>query len=755
MVLNLSNVKVRGKKWVTVVSIFGMISLAIIIPFIIQNYNHVEEPSILMIEITNDYDFTNYDFPGQGTKVDPYIIENYTILTSNNYAIHICNTSKFFVIQNCYLKAQTNGLFIENIANGTARIYHNECYNNIKCGINIIESYNILLKNNYCSGNKYGILLNSTANSIIEDNCCLNNVFGITLDNSFNNTIANNLCYNNKDGINIKTSLYNNLTKNNCFYCSQTGIFLDSSQNDFIDNNQIQNNRGYGIFIENSLNSIFIKNEFYNNTIDIYLVNSLSITINNSSFNNNFRSYCVSILHTNDIILTNNYFFKYNQGISLYESYNTSIIDNTFDYGCYGVQILGCFNTYIKGNSFIENIGSAVSVPFTSPINTTIINNSFINNRIGIETSNGYNYLITNNTFVIDDSGIRVRSAISLAYSPINITITNNIFNGCGLDFTYIKYTTCLTFIIENNTMNGKQIGYFVDNSYPLVSESIYGQLILINCSNIIIRNYDFYDTTNSIVILYCTNIVIENNRIMVDKSCPIYVKDSTNITITKNIITNNTYGIFILNTDNIRIINNTCTNLKDTILYLFNCSQILLKNNVCKNNVGRVAIINSSFITIDNNTLSKGSVGIEIYNSFNVEIKFNKIYYYSYWGIIISGPCNNIVISNNTLFYNTGGIWIHNSNSTIIKFNIFKENTERAISITEGSFNIIHHNNFINNNIGDAYQAYDFGVFNQWYDTTTAEGNYWSDWIGYGTYRIGGYANTIDPHPLQYPVVI
>ena len=49
----------------------------------------------LPIIITNDSNFTDYGFPGNGTLSNPYRIENLNITTNASSGIEIINTSKF------------------------------------------------------------------------------------------------------------------------------------------------------------------------------------------------------------------------------------------------------------------------------------------------------------------------------------------------------------------------------------------------------------------------------------------------------------------------------------------------------------------------------------------------------------------------------------------------------------------------------------------------------------------------------------
>jgi hypothetical protein len=49
--------------------------------------------------------------------------------------------------------------------------------------------------------------------------------------------------------------------------------------------------------------------------------------------------------------------------------------------------------------------------------------------------------------------------------------------------------------------------------------------------------------------------------------------------------------------------------------------------------------------------------------------------------------------------------------------------------------------------------QAWDDDGGNIWYDDTTNEGNYWSNWDNKGVYPIDGGAGASDPSPLNNPV--
>jgi hypothetical protein len=74
----------------------------------------------------------------------------------------------------------------------------------------------------------------------------------------------------------------------------------------------------------------------------------------------------------------------------------------------------------------------------------------------------------------------------------------------------------------------------------------------------------------------------------------------------------------------------------------------------------------------------------------------------------------------------------------------------------SESDNNTVHHNSFIDNNLGGSSQAFDDGTNNTWFDESTLEGNYYSDYSGVGNYSIDGNANSSDTYPLtENPLIL
>ncbi len=166
------------------------------------------------ITIKSDIDF--YLFPGDGSVENPYLIENYNITTSDSNGIYISSTSAYFIIRNCYIKSEVNGIYIYNVFEGTTWITNNTCNSN-RIGILLEYSPFSKIYNNYCKYNSVGIKITYSDNCLIYSNNCFNNTWGIYISNSLDSMISLNTCSNNsKKGIYIYYSSNLNLTSNIC-----------------------------------------------------------------------------------------------------------------------------------------------------------------------------------------------------------------------------------------------------------------------------------------------------------------------------------------------------------------------------------------------------------------------------------------------------------------------------------------------------------------------------------------------------------
>lgn len=157
------------------------------------------------------------------------------------------------------------------------------------------------------------------------------------------------------------------------------------------------------------------------------------------------------------------------------------------------------------------------------------------------------------------------------------------------------------------------------------------------------------------------------------------------------------------------------------------------------------------------------GGGGIALRHMSNCIIEQNTCYNFVQ-GIHID-DVDNCIFHNNIIKDSTyQGINIRYSNSNNITNNLIINSKQHGIAIVgESANNIIHHNRLEGNAWHNSYdidggepqgpptsQAYDEGDNNIWYDGTTQEGNYWSNYFGIGPYSIDGPSGAVDLYPFH-----
>lgn len=312
------------------------------------------------ITILGDMDFEDYDFLGNGTENNPYIIENYNITTTEDHAIYISQTTKYFIIRNCILNAKDYGIYIGDITSGTAEITQNICDNHQYSGIYLTDSSGISISSNICNDNSDGISLVDSSHTILTNNTCNNNNdwIGIYLRFSNNAILINNTCSNNYEGIRFYHSSNTILTENICENNIQFGIYLESGSNLTLINNTCNNNK-LGIATDFSSNLTFTNNTCINNNIGIFLGPTFISTLINNTCNDNSIGIWVD-----------------------FYSENATITYNTLNTNVQGMKMMGCNYCIVSSNYFIENINYSIYI-ISNTENNTIYHNSFIDNNLG------------------------------------------------------------------------------------------------------------------------------------------------------------------------------------------------------------------------------------------------------------------------------------------------------------------------------------------------------------------------------------
>ncbi len=244
--------------------------------------------------------------------------------------------------------------------------------------------------------------------------------------------------------------------------------------------------------------------------------------------------------------------------------------------------------------------------------NCSFIDNIFIKNQIGLHTFTfAYNLTISDNMFIED--------GIILA----NYFMSNDFPQTTIKDYRHI---------IKNNTVNGKPLYYITDKS-DFSTPSDAGQIVLVNCTNVTIKDYIMSNNDFSMFLAYCSDTLIENNKIS-DTDGEILLEFCENVTIRNNVISNTLKAICIEigSKNNIVENNDVSGNYVGLSIFTTGCDNIFRNNTVYNNGFAGIELV--SFHggerrrnIIENNKVYNNKIGVHLMqNSINNTIKNNKI---------------------------------------------------------------------------------------------------------------------------------
>lgn len=324
-------------------------------------------------------------------------------------------------------------------------------------------------------------------------------------------------------------------------------------------------------------------------------------------------------------------------------------------------------------------------------------------------------------------------------------TIINNTcyYNKNGIVLT-------IKSLVINNNCCYNEYGIVIDNRYSVVKDNL--------C----------YNNTKSGIYLdrHSDFTAVLNNEVYSNKE-GIHLEESQECNISQNTLSSNFEGgIRIYKSQNSSILSNIFTNdsfviefgldLRSSINYtiennLVNGKPLGFFANLTKFTIsedyGQILMINCTKGIIADQHFSNTLYGISLFDCSQIHIK--NCFFESNFGsgIRIEWSLSLLIYSNNFTRNYIGVLDLQGSNRIV--YNNFIENANYAISAIINP-PTIHHNNFIDNNQNGSTQAYSESPQTTWYDKSTLEGNYWSDWDGEGTYKIG---SSSDLFPLSEPV--
>jgi parallel beta-helix repeat protein len=587
-----------------------------------------------------------------------------------------------------------------------------------------------------------GIIVFDTDAYFIIENCYLylgnmglGTFDGICLWRCSNGTLSNNSCTDDYYGIRLVSSCGITLYNNSCSANDMEGIFLSAGSNDnSLIGNNCSGNTEAGMRVEDSSGNTVTNNTCFYNYEGIDIIRSSENTVNNNTIGDSTGS---------DVA-----------GIWLLQSGNNTISNNTCHSTYYGLALTGSSNNTISNNSCYLNQEDGIY--FSSSDRNTLINNTCSNNTgAGMLLDSSTNNTVMNNTCVSNKYGI------SVSYST-NITLSQNtlVNNGIRLSGNLLKYVTLHTIGISN-TVNGKPVYYYKNTTGGTVPAGA-GQVILANCTGMIVEDQELNNASISIQMIFSANNSVLNNTCSNNSDSGIMLAYDSN---------NNTVD------------NNTCSNNNDYGIVTYCNMHNVISNNTCEDNYYGIYLESTEHNTILSNIAGDNYCGIGIYSNSNFNDIVSNFAYDSYDGIYVYMSTYNNILNNSAAWNQYGihldawadlnnlsgndcdnsssiGIFLEMSSSNAISYNDIADNSGYGVALdSSSSSNTIWNNTFLDNN-GGGIQALDDCIGNSWNvpGFPHGYGNYWddltspdSDFDGIvdWSYNLTGAAGAKDWYPL------
>ena len=388
-----------------------------------------------------------------------------------------------------------------------------------------------------------------------------------------------------------------------------------------------------------------------------------------------------------------------------------------------GVHLRNVNHGEIRNNTILG--GAYFGVALQSSSDNTVVNNTISGIYVhgdGVYIFSSSDNTVVNNTISEYNYGVSIVSALNNTLSS-NIFVNNGIYiSGNAVEYWRQNITT-------DNFVNGKPLGYFWNWTSGTIDGTQYGQVLLANCTGVIVEDGVFSNASMGIQLGYSSYCSLMNNIISGNHN-GVHIHFSSNSTLVNNTISGNeSHGVVFGSSSDNTLVNNTISGNHGEGVYIPSSSDNTLVNNTISGNYYNGVFLpdpGTSNNTLVNNTISGNSwSGVYIFGSSDNTIVNNTISGNSKLGVSISSSSNNTVVNNTISGNNNTGVSIW----------------------TFSSDNLIYLNVIADNDNGNAN---DYGTGNHW--NITGRGNYWSDHTGTGVYNVPGSAGSIDYYPFIYP---
>ncbi|MCK4444598.1 MAG: right-handed parallel beta-helix repeat-containing protein, partial [Thermoplasmata archaeon] len=296
-------------------------------------------------------------------------------------------------------------------------------------------------------------------------------------------------------------------------------------------------------------------------------------------------------------------------------------------------------NTTLTGN--VEGILLELSTK-NLIANTVIASNE----ADGVRLLNSDNNTVTNTSMSSNRNGIYVESSR-------NISLSNNTMyqNGVLIRGPLLEYWNTHE-MDASNTVNGAPLYYWKNRTSGTIPSAV-GQVILANCTGVVVENQSILNSSGAVHIGFSSDNIIANNVVSSFYGDGIYLYSSHNNTIADNTASSNgASGIRLEYSNHTIITGNVLDSNKWYGIYLSYSDDNAIDNNTIRDSGWGILLWFSDSNAISSNLAEDHRWdGISLHYANYNSINNNAIY--SNWAGVSLWHCDYDAITNNTMFAN------------------------------------------------------------------------------------------------------
>ncbi|MCK4443812.1 MAG: right-handed parallel beta-helix repeat-containing protein, partial [Thermoplasmata archaeon] len=422
-------------------------------------------------------------------------------------------------------------------------------------------------------------------------------------------------------GIEIGFSSRISVTNNTASTGGLDGIYLYRTENTTVFGNRASHNGNNGISLYGSHTNTLANNVASWNIGDgIHLYSSMWNAITDSDLSDNTGAG-VSLEHSDGNTVTDNIATSNGEnGGYFYYSNGNDISNNDVTGSGTGLSLQGSEGNWVVNNTAIDD-GTGIDVFFSS--HNMIVDNTAVGGRAGIHLSESDDNTLIGNFASANHTGYWINS-LTLWYSISN-TLVGNVMvgNGLLLDGNLLEHWN--THVIDtSNTVNGRPVHYWKNATGGTIPAGAI-EVILANCSNVVVDNQNLSGGTAGIELGFSTDNLLTNN-VLSDNKLGAIITSSNSNDIMNNTASRNRFGISLSYSDFNDIISNTVSNSEISGISLYYSDNNSIASNDAWSNEMGIQVSNSNGNSVLDNGVISNEDGIFLSASLDTILFGNNI---------------------------------------------------------------------------------------------------------------------------------